>query len=121
MGKAVLSKSWQESKLLWHIAFPAILTAVFQFSIGFVTVGFVGHIGSVELAAVTVVENVIEGFAYGVLVIVNLSNSPPYHYARQLINKYTYWLPLIIRRRSDHMHHCIYIVIHDSSVLYMQR
>jgi len=68
MGKAALSKSWQESKLLWHIAFPAILTAVFQFSIGFVTVGFVGHIGSVELAAVTVVENVIEGFAYGVLV-----------------------------------------------------
>nr|ACN35443.1 unknown [Zea mays] len=69
MGKAaVVSKSWQESKLLWHIAFPAILTAVFQFSIGFVTVGFVGHIGSVELAAVTVVENVIEGFAYGVLV-----------------------------------------------------
>ncbi|CAL4926287.1 unnamed protein product [Urochloa decumbens] len=67
MGKAVLSKSLQESKLLWHIAFPAILTAVFQFSIGFVTVGFVGHIGSVELAAVTVVENVIEGFAYGVL------------------------------------------------------
>lgn len=68
MGKAaVVSKSWQESKLLWHIAFPAILTAVFQFSIGFVTVGFVGHIGSVELAAVTVVENVIEGFAYGVL------------------------------------------------------
>lgn len=66
MGKMV-GKSWQESKLLWHIAFPAILTAVFQFSIGFVTIGFVGHIGEVELAAVTVVENVIEGFAYGVL------------------------------------------------------
>ncbi|EER91211.1 protein DETOXIFICATION 29 [Sorghum bicolor] len=66
-GKAAVSKSLQESKLLWHIAFPAILTAVFQFSIGFVTVAFVGHIGSVELAAVTVVENVIEGFAYGVL------------------------------------------------------
>lgn len=67
VGKALALKSWEESKLLWHIAFPAILTAVFQFSIGFVTVGFVGHIGSVELAAVTVVENVIEGFAYGVL------------------------------------------------------
>lgn len=60
--------SWEESKLLWHIAFPAILTAVFQFSIGFVTVGFAGHIGEAELAAVTVVENVIEGFSYGVLV-----------------------------------------------------
>ncbi|KAE8783741.1 Protein TRANSPARENT TESTA 12 [Hordeum vulgare] len=63
----MVGKSWQESRLLWHIAFPAILTAVFQFSIGFVTVGFVGHIGEVELAAVTVVENVIEGFAYRVL------------------------------------------------------
>jgi multidrug resistance protein, MATE family len=68
MGKKLVSKSWLESKLLWHIAFPAILTAVFQFSIGFVTVGFAGHIGPVELAAVTVVQNVIEGFAYGVLV-----------------------------------------------------
>jgi Na+-driven multidrug efflux pump len=67
MGKLV-GKSVQESKLLWHIAFPAILTAVFQFSIGFVTVGFAGHIGEVELAAVAVVENVIEGFAYGILV-----------------------------------------------------
>uniref|UniRef100_A0ACD5X2B1 Uncharacterized protein n=1 Tax=Avena sativa TaxID=4498 RepID=A0ACD5X2B1_AVESA len=66
MGKLV-GKSVQESKLLWHIAFPAILTAVFQFSIGFVTVGFAGHIGEVELAAVAVVENVIEGFAYGIL------------------------------------------------------
>ena len=68
MGKAVVSKSWQESKLLWHIAFPAILTAVFQFSIGFVTTAFVGHLGEVELAAVTVVENIIELFAFGVLV-----------------------------------------------------
>jgi MATE family multidrug resistance protein len=76
MGKAVVSKSWQESKLLWHIAFPAILTAVFQFSIGFVTVGFVGHLGSVELAAVTVVENVIEGFAYGVLVTYRIPYIP---------------------------------------------
>jgi MATE family multidrug resistance protein len=67
MGKLV-GKGVQESKLLWHIAFPAILTAVFQFSVGFVTVGFAGHIGEVELAAVAVVENVIEGFAYGILV-----------------------------------------------------
>lgn len=61
-------KSWDESKKIWHIALPAILTAVFQFSIGFVTTAFVGHLGEVELAAVAVVENVIEGFAYGILV-----------------------------------------------------
>ena len=66
--KKLVSKSWEESRLLWQVAFPAILTEVFQFSIGFVTTGFVGHLGEVELAAVTVVENILEGFAFGVLV-----------------------------------------------------
>ncbi|KAK3157460.1 hypothetical protein QOZ80_2AG0122680 [Eleusine coracana subsp. coracana] len=65
--KRLVSKSCEESRLLWHLAFPAILTEVFQFSIGFVTTGFIGHIGEVELAAVTVVENIMEGFAFGVL------------------------------------------------------
>ncbi|KAG2621074.1 protein DETOXIFICATION 30-like isoform X2 [Panicum virgatum] len=65
--KKLVSKSWEESRLLWQVAFPAILTEVFQFSIGFVTTGFVGHLGEVELAAVTVVENIIELFAFGVL------------------------------------------------------
>jgi multidrug resistance protein, MATE family len=61
-------KCWHESKKLWHIALPAILTMVFQFSISFVTVAFAGRIGDVELDAVAVVENVIEGFVYGILV-----------------------------------------------------
>ncbi|GJN20464.1 hypothetical protein PR202_gb07845 [Eleusine coracana subsp. coracana] len=65
--KGLVSKSCEESRLLWHLAFPAILTEVFQFSIGFVSTGFIGHIGEVELAAVTVVENIMEGFAFGVL------------------------------------------------------
>ncbi|XP_010243274.1 PREDICTED: protein DETOXIFICATION 33 isoform X1 [Nelumbo nucifera] len=68
MGKERLAnKSWDESKKMWHIAAPAILTAVAQFSIGLVTVAFVGHLGEVELAAVSVVENVIEGFVYGIM------------------------------------------------------
>ena len=66
--KSLVTESWKESKLLWRVAFPAVLTEVFQFSIGFVTASFVGHIGVVELAAVTVVESILEGFAYGVLV-----------------------------------------------------
>ncbi|KAF6166570.1 hypothetical protein GIB67_005432 [Kingdonia uniflora] len=40
-----------ESKKMWSIAGPAILTAVTQFSIEFVTIGFVGHLGDVELAS----------------------------------------------------------------------
>ncbi|XP_078176062.1 protein DETOXIFICATION 33-like [Carex rostrata] len=65
--QGIAKKCWYESKELWHIAFPAILTMVFQFSISFVTVAFAGHIGDVELDAVAVVENVIEGFVYGIL------------------------------------------------------
>ncbi|XP_050209908.1 protein DETOXIFICATION 33-like [Mercurialis annua] len=60
-------KRWGESKKMWEIAAPAMLTAITQFSIGFVTSAFVGHLGEVELAAVSVVQNVIEGFVYGVM------------------------------------------------------
>ncbi|KAJ1698323.1 hypothetical protein LUZ63_006835 [Rhynchospora breviuscula] len=65
--REILKNSWYESKKLWHIALPAVITLVLQFSISFVTVAFSGHIGDVELDAVAVVENVIEGFVYGVL------------------------------------------------------
>lgn len=58
---------WEESKKVWEIATPAILGAVCQFSLGFVTSAFVGHLGEIELAAVSVVDNVIEGFAYGIM------------------------------------------------------
>lgn len=68
MGRLV-AKSWDESKKMWHIGGPAILTGVLQFSIGFVTVAFIGHLGDVELAAVSIALNVIEGFAYGILVL----------------------------------------------------
>lgn len=67
-GQGLVSRSWQESKLLWRVAFPAVLVELLQFSIGFVTASFVGHLGVVELAAVTAVESILEGFAYGVLV-----------------------------------------------------
>ncbi|GAB4837939.1 hypothetical protein Ancab_027467 [Ancistrocladus abbreviatus] len=60
-------RSWNESKKMWQIAAPAILASVSQFSIEFVTAAFVGHLGNVELAAVSVVQNVIEGFVYGVM------------------------------------------------------
>ncbi|XP_047323631.1 protein DETOXIFICATION 33-like [Impatiens glandulifera] len=61
------SISMEESRKMWVIAGPAILTSVAQFSIGFVTSAFVGHLGELELAAVSVVQNVIEGFVYGIM------------------------------------------------------
>ncbi|KAL4310234.1 hypothetical protein GQ457_01G000240 [Hibiscus cannabinus] len=60
----IIRKSWDESKKMWEIAGPAILVSVSQFSIGFVTVAFAGHLGELELAAVTITTNVIEGFVF---------------------------------------------------------
>ncbi|KAI5393032.1 protein DETOXIFICATION 33 [Lathyrus oleraceus] len=56
-----------ESKKLWLIAAPAILTALSQFSIGALTQTFVGHVGELELAAFSVENSVIAGFAFGFL------------------------------------------------------
>jgi MATE family multidrug resistance protein len=68
----MVGKSGKESKLMWNVAFPMILTTVCNFTIGFVTCGFAGHVGELELAAVTVSKSVIEGFGYGVLVRMHL-------------------------------------------------
>ncbi|PKA65958.1 Protein transparent TESTA 12 [Apostasia shenzhenica] len=67
MGELLIKETWEETKKTWHIAGPAVLTGIFQFSVGFVTVAFVGHLGKVELAAVSIAQSVIEGFAFGVL------------------------------------------------------
>lgn len=68
-------KIWDESKRMWEIAAPAMLTAVSQFSIGFVTSAFVGHLGELELAAVSIVQNVIEGFVFGLMVCTHITNT----------------------------------------------
>ncbi|KAL2927494.1 Protein DETOXIFICATION 33, partial [Bienertia sinuspersici] len=60
---------WAESKMMWGIAGPAILMAVSQFSLEFVTSAFVGHLGTLELAAVSIVHNVVEGFVYGLMTL----------------------------------------------------
>lgn len=66
-GEKIAEKWWHESKFMWQIAAPASLTAVTQFSIDVVTAAFVGHLGDIELAAVSVVQNIVEGFVYGVM------------------------------------------------------
>nr|QEY08345.1 MATE efflux family protein member 2d [Crocus sativus] len=66
--RSLSAKTWEETKKSWQIAGPTILTGVLQFSISFITAAFVGHLGSTELAAVSIAQNVIEGFAFGILI-----------------------------------------------------
>ncbi|TKY57756.1 TRANSPARENT TESTA protein 12 [Spatholobus suberectus] len=56
-----------ESKKLWRIAGPAILTSIFQYSLGALTQTFAGFVGEIDLAAVSVENSVIAGLAFGVM------------------------------------------------------
>ncbi|KAL7245069.1 hypothetical protein ACSBR2_000415 [Camellia fascicularis] len=56
-----------ESKKLWHLAGPAILTAICQYSLGALTQTFAGLVSEIDLAAVSVENSVIAGLAFGVM------------------------------------------------------
>ncbi|KAI3941985.1 hypothetical protein MKW92_007020 [Papaver armeniacum] len=62
-----LRKLWKENKMVWHIAGPSILISIFQYSLNFVTQTLVGHIGTLELAAVGLQNLVISGISFGVM------------------------------------------------------
>ncbi|KAK4358271.1 hypothetical protein RND71_023881 [Anisodus tanguticus] len=56
-----------ESKKLWYLAGPAIFTSLCKYSLGAVTQTFAGHVGTLELAAVSIENSVIAGFSFGVM------------------------------------------------------
>ncbi|KAF5945158.1 hypothetical protein HYC85_015386 [Camellia sinensis] len=56
-----------ESKKLWYLAGPAIFTSLCQYSLGAITQVFAGHVGTLELAAVSVENSVVAGFAFGIM------------------------------------------------------
>ncbi|XP_057421045.1 protein DETOXIFICATION 30-like isoform X2 [Lotus japonicus] len=55
-----------ESKKLWYLAGPAIFTSICQYSLGADTQVFAGHVGTLELAAVSIENSVIAGFCLGI-------------------------------------------------------
>lgn len=61
-------RSLIESKKLWHLAGPAIFTAICNYSLGALTMTFTGQVGELELAAVSIENSVVAGFGFGFLV-----------------------------------------------------
>lgn len=59
---------WVESKKLWQIVGPAIFSRIISYSMNVITQAFAGHLGDTELAAISIVNNVITGFDFGLLV-----------------------------------------------------
>ncbi|KAI4328172.1 hypothetical protein L6164_020550 [Bauhinia variegata] len=56
-----------ESKKLWYLAGPAIFSSVSKYSLGAITQVFVGHVSTIDLAAVSVENSVIAGFCFGIM------------------------------------------------------
>ncbi|GLJ18227.1 hypothetical protein SUGI_0322420 [Cryptomeria japonica] len=66
--RGLLKASCNESKKLWYLAGPAIFTSLCRYSLGIITQAFAGHIGTLELAAVSIENSVIAGFSQGILI-----------------------------------------------------
>jgi MATE family multidrug resistance protein len=67
-GAALGRRVWEESKKLWVIVAPAIFSRVVTFSMNVITQAFAGHIGDLELAAISIANTVVVGFNFGLMV-----------------------------------------------------
>lgn len=66
---------WIESKKMWQIVGPTLFFRLASYSMVVITQAFAGHLGDLELAAISIAYNVILGFDFGLLVILFFSFS----------------------------------------------
>ncbi|CAN6448193.1 unnamed protein product [Victoria cruziana] len=64
---SLLRRTVVESRKLWRIAGPAMLTRLALNGMNVVTQAFVGHLGDLQLASVAIAINVIVGFNFGLM------------------------------------------------------
>ncbi|KAJ4897199.1 MATE efflux family protein [Raphanus sativus] len=64
-GGELRKKLWVETKKLWQIVAPAMFTRITTYSTLVITQAFAGHLGDLELAAISIVYNVVVGFNFG--------------------------------------------------------
>ncbi|XP_031282662.1 protein DETOXIFICATION 27-like [Pistacia vera] len=66
-NKKLSVRVWIESKKLWQIVGPAIFSRVSAYTMNIISQAFAGHLGEVELAAISIANTVIVGFNFGLL------------------------------------------------------
>ncbi|KAK3013451.1 hypothetical protein RJ639_009369 [Escallonia herrerae] len=66
---------WMETVKLWRIGGPIAFTILCRFGTYSVTNIFVGHIGNIELSAVTIALSVIGTFSFGFMFSVTLKTN----------------------------------------------
>ncbi|XP_062210159.1 protein DETOXIFICATION 27-like [Phragmites australis] len=60
-------RAWEESKKLWVIVAPAIFSRVVTYGMNVITQAFAGHLGDLELAAISIANTVVVGFNFGLM------------------------------------------------------
>ncbi|XP_048334647.2 protein DETOXIFICATION 27 isoform X2 [Ziziphus jujuba] len=65
--EALSTRVWNESKNLWQIVGPGIFSRVSTYSMFVISQAFAGHLGDLELAAMSIASNVILGFDIGLM------------------------------------------------------
>ncbi|CAN4126758.1 unnamed protein product [Withania somnifera] len=61
------TRFWIETKKLWRIVGPAIFSRIASYSMFVITQAFAGHLGDLELAAMSIASNVVLGFDFGLM------------------------------------------------------
>lgn len=61
---------WIETVKLWEIGGPIAFNILCQYGIYSITVAFCGHLGAVQLSAVSVALNVVGTFSFGFMVCI---------------------------------------------------
>ncbi|KAJ8747420.1 hypothetical protein K2173_014428 [Erythroxylum novogranatense] len=62
-----MTETWLESFKIWQIAGPSIFTRLAMFSMTIVTQAFAGHLGDLNLAAISIATTVIISISFGFL------------------------------------------------------
>lgn len=67
-GFDLISRAWLESKKIWKIAGPSIFSRLSMFSLTVITQSFAGHLGDLQLSAISISTTVIISITFGFLV-----------------------------------------------------
>ncbi|KAL6317482.1 hypothetical protein AAG906_030235 [Vitis piasezkii] len=66
-AQSLILETWLESKKMWKIAAPSIFSRLAMFSMTLLTQAFAGHLGDLDLAAISIATTVIISISFGFL------------------------------------------------------
>ncbi|CAK7337030.1 unnamed protein product [Dovyalis caffra] len=72
--KAIKSVFWEETVKMWKIAGPIGFNIICQYGTEAFTIIFVGHLGNLELSAVSISLNVISTFSFGLMLVIAIGS-----------------------------------------------